>query len=77
MIPDSAHTHTHTPKPRRFRHPHVVAADDVEAEGHLLHAGGRGEDPLVAVLQDDVGRLVEALEHALFCDRDCGDVVMW
>lgn len=45
---------------------HVVAADDVEAQGHLLDAGGRGEDALVAVLQDDVGRLVEALEHALF-----------
>lgn len=53
---------------------HVVAADDVEAQGHLLHARRGGEDALVAVLQDDVGRLVEALEQALWSCRHDGRV---
>lgn len=37
---------------------HVVSADDVEPQGHQLHASRRREDPLVALVEDDVRRLV-------------------
>ena len=44
---------------------HVVAAHEVEAEGHLLDRCVGGEDTLVALVEHDVGLLVVPLEHAL------------
>lgn len=43
---------------------HVVPPDDVQAEGHLLHAVVRAVHPLVALVQDQVDGLVEALQGA-------------
>lgn len=44
---------------------HVVAADDVQSERLLLHGQGCGEDALVALLQDQVGRLIKPPQRAL------------
>jgi len=45
-------------------HGNVVPPHNIQAQGYLLHAGSGGKDALMAFLQDDVGGLVEALEHA-------------
>lgn len=46
-------------------HRHIVASDDVEAERHVLDAGRLRVDALVALVQDQIHRLVEAAEKAL------------
>lgn len=45
-------------------HGNVVPPHNVQAEWHLLHAGGGGKDALMALLEDDVGGLVEPFEYA-------------
>lgn len=44
---------------------HVVSSDDVESQNHLLHALTGAEHPLVALIQDQVDGLIEALQSAL------------
>jgi predicted dinucleotide-utilizing enzyme len=43
----------------------VVAAHNVQAQGHRLHGGAGGVDALVAALQDDVDGVVVAAQTAL------------
>ena len=51
------------------RHAHIVPADNVQAQRHLLHHFSVGASALPhalkAVLQDDIDDLVEAPQHAL------------
>lgn len=44
---------------------HIVSSDDVESQNHLLHALTGAEHPLVALIQDQVDGLIEALQSAL------------
>lgn len=46
-------------------HSHVVAPDNVESQHHLLHTLTGAEHPLVALVQDQVDGLIEALQRAL------------
>ena len=41
-------------------HAHVVTANDIQPQWHLLHAHVRGKHPLEALLEDHIERLVEA-----------------
>lgn len=46
-------------------HLHVVSPDNVESQHHLLHTLTGTEHPLVALVQDQVDGLIEALQRAL------------
>lgn len=46
-------------------HSHVVSPDNVESQHHLLHTLTGAEHPLVALVQDQVDGLIEALQRAL------------
>ena len=43
---------------------HVVPADDVEPEDDLLYPSAQTEDALMALVKDQVGRLVKAAQDA-------------
>jgi hypothetical protein len=52
---------------------HVVPSNDIEAQHHLLNPRGAGKHALVALVEDDVGRLIKAFESALStcsCEHD-------
>lgn len=46
-------------------HLHVVSPDNVESQHHLLHTLTGAEHPLVALVQDKVDGLIEALQRTL------------
>lgn len=46
-------------------HLHVVSPDNVESQHHLLHTLTGAEHPLVALVQDQVDGLIEALQRTL------------
>lgn len=44
---------------------HIIASDNIQSQNHLLYALGRAEHPLMAFIQDEIDRLIEALQRPL------------
>ena len=70
----NAHTHSQTsggPMPYTSRCLHVVSSDDVQSQGHLLHAWRGRVDTLMALIQNDIDSLVKPLQLSLKGKRRC------
>ena len=65
-----AHVHMHSqtsggPMPYTSKGLHVVSSDDVQSQGHLLHARRGRVDTLMALIQNDIDSLVKPLQLSL------------